>query len=594
MALRLGPGTVFWVELVAAGRRWQTYAMRTALVALLLVAMLFVCAANTNLKLFSASNSVSLNEYSQLGSNFAMAILFAQLTFVLLAAPAATAGAICIDRSRGNLELLLATDLRAREIVADKLFARLMPIISLFAASIPVLFLTTLLGGVSAQTVLDGFAIIAVTAVMGCTIGLTASLYVSRLHEALLLTYLIEAGWLAADWLNLTHRQWNPYTVLLEATGIYTLPPDNFALFTVGTLCLSAILVLLVASRLRRIVLRTAGRRTGGGTRGRRHLYVLNRNPLLWYEWHRKRPTRASRLINLLFALAMIGSSIWAACLLWEPSVFRFNHFAAVGIIDIQICVSILLLITFAVASISDFTAQKQPDVLLATPLTTRAIVWAKWLSVARLIPKWLLLPLVLLFIASVADVREYRSPNSIWWISQVERRLAAYFIEFTLHAAHLFACTLMLVSFGLFAAVWMGKFAHAIGVTIGVSIWIFAIWPLLIYSAHAEHQNLFTLVLAASSPISVQEMVSADTFWSNWVFNLNDQTENAEVLYWTGVMGWTLFYAAASIALFFMTVHSFNVRIRRVPETGLARKKLPPWERAGPSRREKLLSQLP
>jgi hypothetical protein len=264
----------------------------------------------------------------------------------------------------------------------------------------------------------------------------------------------------------------------------------------------------------------------------------------------------------------------------------------AVRIVNIQICASILLLIIFAIAAMADFTSQKQPDVLLATPLTTRAIIWAKWLSVARLIPKWLLLPVVLLFIAYVAEVYEYGSQYSNWWRwhSQFERGVAVYFFEFALFTAHLFTCTLMLVSFGLFAAVWMGKFAHAIGVTVGVFLWVFAIWPSLIYSAHAQHQNLSTLVLSASSPICVQEMVPSETFVGDLAMNFSDQ---AEVLYWCGVVGWTVFYAAASVILFFMTVRSFNVRIRRVPENGLARRKVAPWDRLGSTDRQKLLSHL-
>ena len=44
-----------------------------------------------------------------------------QLTLVLLAAPAATAGAICVDRRRGTLMHMLMTDLSAGEIVLGKL-----------------------------------------------------------------------------------------------------------------------------------------------------------------------------------------------------------------------------------------------------------------------------------------------------------------------------------------------------------------------------------------------------------------------------------------------------------------------------------------
>ena len=45
---------------------------------------------------------------------------------MMLAAPAATAGAICVDRARGTLTHMLATDLSDPEIVLGKLAARLL------------------------------------------------------------------------------------------------------------------------------------------------------------------------------------------------------------------------------------------------------------------------------------------------------------------------------------------------------------------------------------------------------------------------------------------------------------------------------------
>jgi len=65
------------------------------------------------------------------------------LGLVSLAAPAATAGAICLDKERGNLALLFATDVTDAEIVLGKLAARLMPMLGLIACSAPVLAMAT-------------------------------------------------------------------------------------------------------------------------------------------------------------------------------------------------------------------------------------------------------------------------------------------------------------------------------------------------------------------------------------------------------------------------------------------------------------------
>lgn len=70
-----------------------------------------------------------------------------QLALVPLAAPAFTAGSICLDRSRGTLAHMLMTDLSDPEIVLGKLAARLPPLMSLIACALPVLSLSTLLDG---------------------------------------------------------------------------------------------------------------------------------------------------------------------------------------------------------------------------------------------------------------------------------------------------------------------------------------------------------------------------------------------------------------------------------------------------------------
>ena len=58
---------------------------------------------------------------AEIGEGFFNAIVFTQLSLVLLAAPAATAGTICQDRSSGRLAQLMATDLSDAEIVLGKL-----------------------------------------------------------------------------------------------------------------------------------------------------------------------------------------------------------------------------------------------------------------------------------------------------------------------------------------------------------------------------------------------------------------------------------------------------------------------------------------
>src|SRR4051794_10393084 len=93
---RLGLGPVFVYEWLARSRRWQSYALRGLFVLALLVGL--------GLVYQSAMRSTHLTTRQQLveaGEEFFNTMTITQLALVLLAAPAATAGAICLDKARG-------------------------------------------------------------------------------------------------------------------------------------------------------------------------------------------------------------------------------------------------------------------------------------------------------------------------------------------------------------------------------------------------------------------------------------------------------------------------------------------------------------
>ena len=63
----------------------------------------------------AAHSPVTLAELALFGENLYKIIAWIELTWILLAAPAATAGAICLDRDRGALDHMLATELSNAE-----------------------------------------------------------------------------------------------------------------------------------------------------------------------------------------------------------------------------------------------------------------------------------------------------------------------------------------------------------------------------------------------------------------------------------------------------------------------------------------------
>ena len=64
---------------------------------------------------------VSLNALATYGQSLFITIVSIEPTLVRLAAPAATAGAVCLEKARRTLDHMLATDLSNAEIIFGKL-----------------------------------------------------------------------------------------------------------------------------------------------------------------------------------------------------------------------------------------------------------------------------------------------------------------------------------------------------------------------------------------------------------------------------------------------------------------------------------------
>src|SRR5262249_52275632 len=105
MGQRWGVGPVFTYEWLMASRRWQLYALRAVVIALLGVGLTIVWWKK------AAGQPLTISRLAATGESFFYALVGIQLALVLLAAPAYTAGAVCLDRARGTLLHLLATDL---------------------------------------------------------------------------------------------------------------------------------------------------------------------------------------------------------------------------------------------------------------------------------------------------------------------------------------------------------------------------------------------------------------------------------------------------------------------------------------------------
>jgi ABC-type transport system involved in multi-copper enzyme maturation permease subunit len=413
MAHRGGLGPVFAFEWLTATRRWQMYALRSGFVGLLLLGLGVVWMESSG-----RLDHDQIKAQAKLAHEFYQALVLIALVMVLLAAPAPTAGAICLDTARGTLLHVLVTDLSDSEVVLGKLAARLVPVVGLIACSLPVLALGTLLGGIDPVALTGAFVVLLGVALLGCTLALALSVWGRKTHEVLLATYLVWALWflLAPGW-ELLRRQlgagsqapeWvfksNPFliTVLAHDPSVPSSPGlGDQVLFLVLATVVSTALLALTVSRLRAVIIGQWGRaEPRRKERSQRRMEwaawgwgpSLDGNPVLWREWQRRRPSRWGRIVWRIYIVLGVGFSVVTLQSMGAAGPNRELPSVTNGF---QASLGLLLLSVTSATSLSEERTRGSLDLLLVTPLSTLRVIWGKWSGAFRGVVLLAILPTV-------------------------------------------------------------------------------------------------------------------------------------------------------------------------------------------------------
>jgi ABC-type transport system involved in multi-copper enzyme maturation permease subunit len=536
--MRFGIGPVFAYERLTASRRWQGYALRSFGLAVLLIAMGAIAASQG--AIFEGRSVKTVGEYAQLGAAYFYAIVCVELVLVMLAAPAATAGAICLDRSRGTLEHMMATDLSDSEIVLGKLGARLLPVFGLIACSVPVLALSTLMGGIDLAPLIVAFTVIAAVALFGCSLALALSVWARKPHEVVLAMYGV---WGIA---LILHPMWEGMARARVITG----PPEWFVLsnpfyaaflayndpgpagvgaalaFVAAGVVLSAFFIQLTILTVRPAAIHGRGRPERapklsviGQIARRLPGPSLDRNPVLWREWHRSRSPRLSALLALLIGMTTAACA-FKAITIWnigvESSERGLSDHGGLYSYLVPLVFGLLVLAAIAPMSLSEERQRGSLDVLMATPLSTRTIVLGKWFSSFRLIP-WLavgpgILALALAVSPAVSDPpRHYR-----YWLDNGEPALD---LGERLYGCGVLVATILahgaaITGIGLALATWIRRQSRAIGMSVTLFVTIAVAWPMLARTLSGGASESETIGRMAWSPLYVIEAIIEALAW--------------------------------------------------------------------------------
>ena len=142
------------------------------------------------LSFIASRNSIGGPDLGQaLGKSIFGMVVGLELFIIALVAPALTAGAISSEREQQTYDLLRATLLPARSLVAGKLASPLSYLFLLLFAGIPLQSLAYLFGGVAMEEIVIANLILVVTAVAFCSVGLFFSSFSRRTLVSTVLAY---------------------------------------------------------------------------------------------------------------------------------------------------------------------------------------------------------------------------------------------------------------------------------------------------------------------------------------------------------------------------------------------------------------------
>ena len=417
---RLVPGNPILVRVVhGSSRRLRHFYIRLGYLTILFAVMLVAV-------LGTGSDNASLGELAKTYSASFRNISLAQLTLMCFLSPVFAAAAITQERDAQTYDILLTTPMSNAQIVLGSLLSRLFFVIMLLLSGLPIACITMVYGGVTTPVVLRSFAVSAATAILTGSLAIAVSVIQIGTRRTVFSFYMFIGVYLAA----VGAAAWHPFFQVPNAPVNADFPPMSFlapfhpflALFTGmnmvqapapelvaryawpmrtllanptgGFIAVSLIgSVLLVAASMFFV---RSGARQGeetwfsrlqfwkkqqhDGERRQKPRRVW-RNPVAW----REAATRASVTSRTMLRIFYVGGGGVLGAGLFIAYITGARGMTAqdaknylTGLIFVEFATILLVATNVAATAISKEKESGTLDLLLATPLTSRYIIWGK------------------------------------------------------------------------------------------------------------------------------------------------------------------------------------------------------------------------
>lgn len=344
-----------------------------------------------------------------------------QYLLACMMAPSFAAGAITLEKERKTYEMLLASPLRPAAIVSGKLVASVTHLLVLIVASLPIIVLCLPLGGISVYEVMAAYASLLASVLFFAMVSIACSSYYRRTASALVVSYLLilpialtlVAAW---DWLS-------SYGSLRLFLGL--------TVFPAAAVVFSALLFRQTARRLLRtpdvgsegkevVDLETEAETAVGlviqpdqfpdrlfAPPKRTSLMDDHANPVYDKEIRSEIFSQGTLMMRLVIQISiLLALPLMAVCLFMNESYAQWY-------IAYVLLFNMLVGPVFSAGSLTSERERQTWELLLATTLPRRTIVWGKLLAglrVSTVLTLLLLWPVLL----AAALVSTYWSISSL------------------------------------------------------------------------------------------------------------------------------------------------------------------------------------
>lgn len=436
-------GPIFNREFVTVPRREKHHLGRVAALSLLWVIGLTAWQATVGF-----NRTATLGETARFGLLFFQIITYVELTLLLFFSALSAASTVSQEKDRRTFVLLLLTDMRDYEIVLGKMLGSLLPIIIILGVTLPVLAMTLLLGGVSAEQVVQAGLVLFATSLAAGSLGGLIALWRERTFQALALSVLtlvlyiclVQAIRLVGPFISegVNWTIWQAWVDPFLALQFVLEPPiDSRSIapaygFSIVMLVIFVLLNGIGVWGLRKwnpsgepIMQREiptdvepAQEQSAKAHAAPGAAREVWENPILWREIRTFAYGRRPLLVKVAYAVVLVLICYFAFGEL-NHGGGRQSFVSAYGLVPVLI-LSLLLVSAQAATAITSERDGKALDLLLVTDLSPKEFIFGKLGGILWNTKEYLLPPLLLAFYYALRGVLALTPANSNSWNSFV------------------------------------------------------------------------------------------------------------------------------------------------------------------------------